>query len=538
MNTQEFAQTIKAKYPQYKGVDDATLVSKIVEKYPIYKSQVSDISTDTIEQPQQSFTERVGTSIVNRAKEATKLSSESMDANTPFIIGVGKQFQAGGQYAGIIGDVANEAIKSVDQSALGRTLSEQNKPDIKVQEALSDPNSFASKTTKFKDELYGKLSSAITKISSTHPEVAKDLEALSNYIGAATTAAGITQVPAAASEATTSLKDTLGKLNNIEDTIVSRVGNTGISKQKVAEVLSNDPDARTVTILKETPTKKFDQYLAVAKQAAEDPRKLTPFEVVGDKMSVATKQLKELKDAAGKAKSDYVASLRHGMDKFDAKPYTDKLVSLKNATSIEADRNLIDKVINKVSDVKTVQSADRLVDDVQEIIYRGNKDLTIPSGSSVDKQLRSIIGEINNKLKSQLPPGYGKLNTEFARLTKVTNSLNKALGEVVEGVPTRGAGLIKQFFSPSGRKAKELFQYIAQKTGIDLAQDATLARFTMELYNDARAKSLLDGLPTSKSGILNKAIDFAVEKTGLGEGLQNASREGSAGRARGFTKQN
>ena len=78
---------------------------------------------------------------------------------------------------------------------------------------------------------------------------------------------------------------------------------------------------------------------------------------------------------------------------------------------------------------------------------------------------------------------------------------------MVEGVPTRGAGLIKQFFSPSGRKAKELFQYIAQKTGIDLAQDATLARFTMELYNDARAKSLLDGLPTSKSGILNKAID-------------------------------
>jgi hypothetical protein len=41
MTSQEFAQKIKAKYPQYSGVDDAVLVDKIITKYPEYKTQVN-----------------------------------------------------------------------------------------------------------------------------------------------------------------------------------------------------------------------------------------------------------------------------------------------------------------------------------------------------------------------------------------------------------------------------------------------------------------------------------------------------------------
>jgi len=39
--TQEFAQKIKMKYPQYQGIEDTELVNKIVSKYPQYKSQVN-----------------------------------------------------------------------------------------------------------------------------------------------------------------------------------------------------------------------------------------------------------------------------------------------------------------------------------------------------------------------------------------------------------------------------------------------------------------------------------------------------------------
>lgn len=40
MNPDQFAETIKAKYPQYQNVDNATLTQKIIAKYPQYASKV------------------------------------------------------------------------------------------------------------------------------------------------------------------------------------------------------------------------------------------------------------------------------------------------------------------------------------------------------------------------------------------------------------------------------------------------------------------------------------------------------------------
>ena len=37
MTIQQFGASIKAKYPEYKDVDDATLGQKMLEKYPEYK---------------------------------------------------------------------------------------------------------------------------------------------------------------------------------------------------------------------------------------------------------------------------------------------------------------------------------------------------------------------------------------------------------------------------------------------------------------------------------------------------------------------
>lgn len=52
MTTQELAQKIKQKYPQYKNVDDTQLVNKIVEKYPVYKTHLDDFNS----QPTQDST--------------------------------------------------------------------------------------------------------------------------------------------------------------------------------------------------------------------------------------------------------------------------------------------------------------------------------------------------------------------------------------------------------------------------------------------------------------------------------------------------
>jgi hypothetical protein len=41
LNVDQFAEKVKAKYPEYKDVDNATLTSKIIDKYPEYKDQVN-----------------------------------------------------------------------------------------------------------------------------------------------------------------------------------------------------------------------------------------------------------------------------------------------------------------------------------------------------------------------------------------------------------------------------------------------------------------------------------------------------------------
>lgn len=44
MTPQEFAATIKQKYPQYKDIDDTELTNAMVAKYPVYKSQITGMS--------------------------------------------------------------------------------------------------------------------------------------------------------------------------------------------------------------------------------------------------------------------------------------------------------------------------------------------------------------------------------------------------------------------------------------------------------------------------------------------------------------
>lgn len=81
MTKQELAQKVKAKYPQYKDVDDLELADKIIAKYPVYKNQITDEQPNVnAEQPKQekgllrkvgdfftSSTQKFGTTLGNAA---------------------------------------------------------------------------------------------------------------------------------------------------------------------------------------------------------------------------------------------------------------------------------------------------------------------------------------------------------------------------------------------------------------------------------------------------------------------------------------
>jgi hypothetical protein len=93
MTTQELAQKIKQKYPQYKNVDDTQLVNKIVEKYPVYKTHLDDFSS----QPTQDNTNI--TNSQENTQQATPPATQSpaeykpsfeAQQNDGFIASVGK----------------------------------------------------------------------------------------------------------------------------------------------------------------------------------------------------------------------------------------------------------------------------------------------------------------------------------------------------------------------------------------------------------------------------------------------------------------
>lgn len=57
---QEFIQTIRQKYPQYNEVQDDILFNRIIDKYPVYKSQITDIDSPvSITQLEEPFKEEV-----------------------------------------------------------------------------------------------------------------------------------------------------------------------------------------------------------------------------------------------------------------------------------------------------------------------------------------------------------------------------------------------------------------------------------------------------------------------------------------------
>ena len=300
---------------------------------------------------------------------------------------------------------------------------------------------------------------------------------------------------------------------------------------KISKQLSAEPDIKVKTILKETPVDKLDEFLDIAKAHSVDQRAMSGFEKVGDRMAEATKQLQKQLSGIGSQKASILQKAKTGLTDFTEAPRRAILSVAKLEKS-----PITKQFITKLKSIKTKLDADKVIDELQDMIYTGGRDLTLPKGSGLERQLRGIVGKLNEELKQTLPVSYRNLNAKYANQIKIVDSLNRALGEKVGGVSTRGTSLVKQFFSPSGSKTKELFAYIKKTTGIDLAQDTTLAKFAEELYDNPNVKSLLAGIPKSRSGVIDKVADFIVDKTGLGGKTRESLRKGTIDRAKDITK--
>lgn len=458
-----------------------------------------------VEQPSQMS--RLGTDLLNRAKNVGSQIKEIGDAEgaVETVAQVAQTpLSVVGQAAGAVGDVVGAGVNAATGGGLD-----------KLGEYIA-----STETGK-------QLGAALTKLQQEQPELAQGLGDLFN-IG--TVGVGGVAAKPVVKAIGTGAKNAIETVADIAKYVPDNLG------QKAVDLISSDPSAKVETILKRSTPEEVDNFLKIAAQSSVSGEAKSVFETVGDKLSDTTKVLQTKLNEIGKAKSDIIQPLREGFGAFkkETTPFIQKLNSLKNSfTEIDAtSKAKVQAIINDAKNVVTKQDADVLIDKVQDALYKGGVDMTIPKGSALDKQLRGILKEYNDALKASLPKEYAVLNEQYSKLIDSLDTINRSLGEVVEGVPVRGASLIKQYFSPSGSKAKEIFDFIKKETNgeVDLAKDATLAKFAGELYDDANVSSLLGGLksvPTTVGGIATKI----VEKLG-GERVTNAMRASTVRKAK------
>lgn len=300
---------------------------------------------------------------------------------------------------------------------------------------------------------------------------------------------------------------------------------------KAKQLLASEPSDQVRTILQNAPTTKFDEFVEIARKSSKDLKATTGFELVGDRLGEATKQIQSQLNSLGSQKAKIIAQAKVGLETFKDAPRRAIL-----EVNRLADSPIKKEIIAKLKSIKTKADADRVIDEIQDIIFNASGTQLIAKGSAIERQLRGIIGKMNSELKNTLPKAYRTLNDKYADRINILQKLNKSLGDTLDGVPLRGASLVKQFFSPSGRTAKELFEFVKKNTGIDLAEDTVLAKFTAELFNDPKVRSLLQGIPKGKTGIIDRGLELLAEKSGLAKKAQEAIRKGTIKKARDITK--
>lgn len=321
-------------------------------------------------------------------------------------------------------------------------------------------------------------------------------------------------------------KATMSGLDNLAQKASSLPDELVVNGQKIKDRLiqiASKLDEKTKTALSRTPKDIFQNVVEQGKKAIADDRVQTPLEVVGESVSNGLKLLKDKADEVGKLKSAII-KLPEAFEGRGIKEFETQLQSFLNSRSlIENDKGVVKKIVNafdSLGDSPTKGQVDKFIDFVQDGLYAGEKNLTLPVSNKTTGFLRGLVGKLNSELKTQLPSDYTKLNDEYAKLINLINEVNTRLGK-------KGASagsFVKRLFSPSDARTKVLFDELGKITGQDYFRDARLAKFVMESLGDTRVESLLEQIPKSTTEIFDKMIDFAVKKTGIKDPIKAAEK--------------
>lgn len=489
------------------------------------------------------FGERVATDL---SKRGDTLDSVLSSDRHPALKGL----DIVGQGAGFVGDIIGEGVKS-GVGALPETIKEPVKQSSTW--VLSTPVGKAGITA------IQKGAEAFNQFKAQNPEAGQALEDVFNIAAIFPAAGGAklagTGVNAVANIAGTGVKKGIegivGGTKKVVGTGVNTLDNVLSPIEKGTETVFNPTRIIPKENLKNIPIEnltaqaeakgaKLDNYVKISENAKVDYSKPTALVKAGDKGTEAlnilqnrlTKQAQLKSEALGAVGNKVVPNI--GSIRKDLRDslrervgvnlvVKDGKLQIENATGRiskvafdPADNKLMTdsyRLFRKLGDTPTVRQIDDAVDALQDLLYKRKSSVAVPINSQVEGVLKTITGKLNSSVKKVAGEQYAKANAKYAYYIDTFDKLNKALGD--EGV--RGAQLMKQLFSPSGEAPRRLFKEIKDLTGVDLVEEATLAKYAMESVGDARQASLLEEIikngSVTPSSFIKTAAKFIVDKT-------------------------
>lgn len=468
---------------------------------------------------------QVGTDIKNTIVERGNKQREIMEAQAS-----GKQgalstgFQTATNFLGTIGGVVGSAIKGGVKAILPQ------KAEDKTKEVVTNLGNKIMSTPEAKQWMQN-----LNDLKKSNPEMARNIiatmeggEFLLEFAGLKAAKTGVEATMRGARIAAEAGVEGGKKLAN--QTIDTTKGGLISAKNKLGTMAERPIEAQVKTSLGQTKTNTFDKYVKTAQEAAVSNKNKTPLELAGESAQGALDTVQRKLNSVGEQKSGVMNQASVGNKPVGniALKYRQGLNNfIKSGNLVEGDRGLLQRIATRAEALGSNPSAkqvDQFIDYVQNEIYSSKRNLTIPVTDSTTGALRKLTGELNEALKSQLPKSYRNLNQKYSELIEVRNELNSKLGYEGE----KGGSLMKRVFSPSDAGTKKLFQEVLKLTGVDLVNEATVAKFLMETLGDARQISILEKLQLpslSPRGNLQLAKEWLSKKLNTPEKIIQRARE-------------
>lgn len=318
-------------------------------------------------------------------------------------------------------------------------------------------------------------------------------------------------------------------------TTKASIGNTTEKVLSKATDVITPIDTGVENVLKNTNPVKFEKYISRATEAASDYSVSTPLEMAGQEAVTTLKTLRSNGNAIGKTKSQIVSKIgeeRVGsiadearsefrikssdilgttITKNGVKSSVGRVSNISDSADISLIKD-VDTKLAKLGSNPTFRQVDDTIDYIQDILYKRSSNTAIPVNTKVQSITKGVIAKLNKNLQEIGGPEYKLANQQYGEVMGVVEKLNKLLGK--EG--DRGGSLMKRVFSPSDAGTKKLFAKVKELTGVDLVEEATLAKFAMEKVGDARQASLLEevikGVPTNPRSFVAAAAEKAINK--------------------------